>query len=186
MRECVESTAAGLAAGRVLSDRRDDVWTIDVDGEAASAAKAAGCLLDPEKGDLVLLAMTQHGRCYVIQVLERAGDGVAAVRLPGKSVLTAGGGEGELEIRSASLSLAGTALRSAFKRFSAAYGVLEAKADLWREQSRRRYEDVEDVRESRIGRLRCLVGGLLSLRGRTVDVKAEKRLKLDGDAVDIG
>lgn len=177
---------AGLFATGVVSVRRKDgTLAVKSEGKTVPAAKAAGCLLEPAKGDLVLLVRAEDDRRFVVQVLAR-GESRAEVNLPDGAVLSAGGGGGELEIRAGELSLVGGLLKTAYKRVSAVAGIVEAKAELMRETYRRRYEDVEEVKDSRLGRLRCVVEGLLSLRGQTVDARAKKRMRLDGDSVDIG
>ena len=45
--------------------------TVEIDGLALPARRAAGCLLAPEPGDLVLLSVAEGG-AYVLSVLERA------------------------------------------------------------------------------------------------------------------
>lgn len=182
-----EMNASGLfATGRITSRRRDGDWNVRIDGKAAPARKAAGCLLEPGKGDLALLVRADDGKVFVVQVLERGGEDVATVTLPGKATVVAGQGDGELAIKAGELVLSGGVFRTAFKRVSSIAGVVESKAELLRETFRRRYEDIADVKDSSLGRLRCVVAGLLSMRGHTVDVKARKRMRLDGDSVDIG
>lgn len=160
-------------------------WTVTVDAEECIAARAAGCLLVPSEGDLVLLADAGGRGVFVVQVLTRADDQAALVQLPSVSSVSAGE-NGRLDIGAGEMSLTGGGLTSRFKRVTASAGVVEETAELMRERYGRHYEEVREVRDTRLGRLRCLVGGLLSLRGRRVDVKAEKRLKLDGEGVDIG
>lgn len=178
---------AALSTGKILKSSRKNGPRVRVDGKNLQAKLAAGCLLEPAAGDLALTARTENGDVYIIQILERAGSGEAILRLPETGKIVAGQkGEGKLRLRAGEIDVEGGFLKSAFSRVAMAARTVECKAELMRERYRRRYEDVEEVKDSHLGRLRCLVGGLLSLRGENVDVRAKKRAKIDGDSVDIG
>lgn len=181
------STAASLATGKVLGKSRNGVWRVKVGDVTHSAVLAAGCFLEPAKGDMTLVACTETNGAYIIQVLERSAEAAATLQLPRTSALMAGAkGAGRLRIEASELALEGGVLRTAFRRVVSLAETVENRAGMLRERYARRFEEVEGVKDSKIGRLRCLVGGLLSLRGDMVDVKAEKRVKVDGEAVDIG
>lgn len=177
------STAA-LRTGVIEGVSSEGGWVVATDLGRSRAQKAAGCLLDPEQGDVVLFADLGKGGLYIIQVLIREEKEGSRFVFPSGSTVTADGGG--LGIEAGNLSLSGDSLVSHFKRVSTSAGVVDESAELMRERYGRHYEEVRDVRETRLGRLRCLVSGLLSLRGKRVDVKARKRLKLDGEGVEIG
>lgn len=188
MDKTVARQAEGCAflTGVVKAAMRNGNFRMRLDGADVTARKSAGCLLEPGKGDKALLIRSEEGGYYVVDVLERASESGALLRLPARSSIRAGDGSGELEIRAGELNLGGGVFKTVFKRVANVAGVVESKAELLRETVRRRYEDVEEVKDSRFGRLRCVVGGLLSLRGKVVEAKAEKRMKIDGESVDIG
>lgn len=179
-------TTARIATGRVLGKTRQGAWRICVGENRHNATRAAGCLLEPVKGDLVLTACTENETVFIIQILERNDDAAATIQLPRTSALLAGKGKGRLRIEAAEVSMSGGLFRSTFKRVVSLAEAVEARAELLRERYARRFEEVEGVKDSKIGRLRCLASGLLSFRGKTIDVKADERTKIDGGTVDIG
>lgn len=181
------TTAAGLRTGKVLARRRSERWLLETPAGKVTATRAAGCLLEPGIGDLLLVAVAEDGRWFILQVLER-GDAARPARLlaPEKSVLLAGDGAGELSLRAGEVAFEGRTLTSRFDRIVTVARSAETRVERWLLECKRAYERATELRESRLGRLRCLVGGLLSLRGAAVDVTAERKLKLDGDSVDVG
>lgn len=181
------TTAASLATGKVLGKDGSGVWRVAVGDVRHDATLAAGCILEPAKGDTVLVACSEAGAVYIIQILERPDDAAATLRLPRTSAFLAGGdGEGRLRVEASEVAVSGGILRSTFRRVVSLAESVEVRAGVLREHYARRFEEVDGVKDTKLGRLRCLVGGLLSLRGDTVDVRAEKRAKIDGEAVDIG
>lgn len=62
----------------------DDAFLIDgSDGLVVKANRAAGCLLTPEKEDLVLAVYFSENVTYILSVLERSSDSPAQVGVPG-------------------------------------------------------------------------------------------------------
>ena len=66
-----------IAEGFVLAVDGREEYRVDVSGERITCRRAAGCLLDPATGDLVLLSMSgeEGGRYWILSVLERASGG---------------------------------------------------------------------------------------------------------------
>ncbi len=191
MTESILEAVAGaaLSTGRVAGTLAKGAFRVETgDGKKRRALLSAGCLLEPGAGDLVLLVKSEQDGFFIVQVLERSGgpDREATLRLPEASRLRAGGGTGTLSFEAEEVNFRGGVFRQVFKKIALAAETLEAKAELLREVYNRRHEDVATVKDSRVGRLRCLVGGLFSLRGETVDIKAEKRVKIDGKNIDVG
>ena len=58
----------------LVNERREDGWIVSTQSHMYSAQKAAGCLLLPEPGDVVLLSLDDEGVCFVLSVLERGGE----------------------------------------------------------------------------------------------------------------
>ncbi len=191
MTESILETLPGraLSSGRVAGTLARGAFRVEMeDGKKRRARLSAGCFLEPGAGDLVLLAQAGKEGLFIIQVLERCGNSSAeaTLRLPEASRLTAGRSGGKISLEAEEVNFRGGLFRQAFRKVTLAAETLEAKAELLREVYARRHEDVATVKESRIGRFRCLVGGLLSLRGGSVDLKAEKRVKIDGENIDVG
>ncbi len=81
-----------IAEGFVLAVEGREEYQVETSGERMVCRRAAGCLLDPETGDLVLLSMSgeEGGRCWILSVLERAsGDAPVSLTLQDGAVVTA-------------------------------------------------------------------------------------------------
>ncbi len=166
-----EIAAGSLYTGRIVGHAPEGAWRVRTDAGPLIARCSDGCLLAPGKGDLALVISSGQDGYFIIQVLEKK-EGRAVVALPENTEMRAGSGDGKLAICSGELSLSGGLLKTLFKRVATAAGVVENKAELLRETYKRRYEEVKEVKDSKLGRWRCLVDALLSLRGESVDVKS--------------
>ena len=69
-----------LEYGEVVSHGNDG-FVVAVSFGAISAQQAAGCLLRPEPGDLVLLSLDASGLSYILSVLERHESNTGATHL---------------------------------------------------------------------------------------------------------
>ncbi len=64
-------------------------------------------------------------------------------------------------------------------------GLLEVLSDTIRHKSRKVYQYVEDIIQTRSGRMRTFVSGLLHLKGQRTYIKAEKDVKVKGDRIHL-
>ncbi len=88
-----------LAGARVLRCEEGTIW-LEEEGSRYPARRAAACLLQPQAGDLVLVAHLPGGRAYVTSVLERSpGAGPARLELEGDLELCAPKGSLEISAR---------------------------------------------------------------------------------------
>ena len=55
----------------IVVDEGEGKWTVATESSRYTAKKAVGCLVKPEKNDLVLVLIDQGGRSYILSVLER-------------------------------------------------------------------------------------------------------------------
>ncbi|MDR2679022.1 MAG: DUF3540 domain-containing protein [Zoogloeaceae bacterium] len=155
------------------------------------AERAAGCLLSPEAGDRVLVALTGEN-AWVLSVLKRAHPADAAtLALPGKTTLTAD--RLEIEAR-ATLKLSAPLMAFSGKLLTQSFDFLRSAAVRLVEiavhrQGRygKHQEETRELRELRVGRLRVESQHSARFEAENIDVKARKLLDMDaGDFVKIG
>jgi len=170
------------------------------------ALRAAGCLLAPEDGDSVLVAIDGASRAYVLCVLERASDAPARVGIATGFTLDAEAGplglSGErVDIAAASLlsmtaataslvapdtRIDATRLSLFGETLSTVLGALEAKVGRVVERFRRVHRRVEESETAEIGRLRVTVKGNMHVQARDALLKTEEDLALDGKHIHLG
>ena len=123
-------TPPELDYARVL-DTHGTTCHLAADTGRITANRAAGCLLAPEPGDLVLISVDGTGRTYVLSVLERPEQTPGTIDYPGDVTVRAGG---DLRLDghdNASLSAAGT-VTLAGERGEAAFGSVSLLARIAR------------------------------------------------------
>lgn len=147
----------------------------------AQAALAAGCLLQPEIGDTVLLYRSHTGELYITQVLRNACGDTARISVPGASKML-------LEQQEISLlavkKLRLTSLRDIDLTAIAGDVTIEAKnlfsavREQWIEHAQHRISKaVSHMLEAT---------GLLRLHGEQGLLTAKKDLKVDAERISIG
>jgi len=171
------------------------------------ARRAAGCLLEPEAGDVVLTAgPAEAGLVYILAVLAR-GEMETEARISTPGAIMSLGGERltirttrELSIATPALSLrAGTGearidactlhgetLENRFRKISTVARAIETVCERLVARLDRSYRFVRDFEETRMGRMRTIVEGLFSLAAKNASVRAEKRLKMDAEKIHLG
>jgi len=104
----LKKTAPAIEARPVharASGTQDGMIQVD-HPEGPAARRALSCLIEPQAGDLVLLALDPaHVHGHVLAVLERPGPQDADLALPGGGVILAR--DGEVALRAPSLRLEG-------------------------------------------------------------------------------
>jgi hypothetical protein len=176
------------------------------------AVRAAGCLLEPGEGDLVLLVQDYFGGGYILTVLERDPDKPAIVDTPGNMILKAGGsidiagedvnlsGTEQLDlvapilnlrtrdgrIESENLSITGKHLSADLISVKTVLGSLESSIGRLVERIGRYYARVEELADMKYKKLRCIVQDSMLMKGRDVTVRAEKNINMDGKKINVG
>lgn len=181
----------------------DDRCLVQLAAGTVRADRAAGCLLVPENGDTVLVAVPSSGTAWVLSVLQRRGSGEATVALPAQTAVAAE--DMRLESRSLHLhgqdvSLSGAAvtvqgglvhlcggiLTHTFGSVCTfARSVLEKIGRLQTACTKKR-ETVQELAEMQAGRMRLHVDSSVRLRAETVDMAAQKHLVLDAEHIKVG
>ncbi len=205
LHECGTTRAEGLETGLVRMVENGIPFVV-TGGLVRGSVRAAGCLIEPEIGDTVLLYTGTDGTTYILSVLVRAGVGPAVLPLPDGASLRAG--EAGIRIESPDVRIeAGKRLSVSAPAGDAVFGTLNVRGaaldTVWNsvrfaartvdsaavrivQTCRRLYRTVEEFEESRIGRLRCLVSGLLFFRSKDASVTAERTVKVNGERIHLG
>ncbi len=87
-----------LEYGTVTGEGDEKTINVDLSYGVVEAQKAVGCLLQPQKGDLVLISVDIQGCCYILNVLERqdVNNSVNEFNLPGDCIVHS---QGSLDLR---------------------------------------------------------------------------------------
>jgi hypothetical protein len=113
--------------------------------------------------------ITVRDRAGAVVVVFDAETGRAELRAPGDFTLAA---EGRLTLRGAEVKVEG--------------GRLEIVAERVIERAGSVYREIEDVVQTRAGRVRTLVKGIYQLFGKRVAVRSEEDASIDGQRVLLG
>lgn len=179
------------------------------------ARPAASCLLDPEEGDVVLLAVPPEGALYVLAVLERDDDKPARVRIDapafsvsvprGKIDLVAGEGIGMVtrgtlsflvrrwttDAIEADLSVRRLITRSkeVIAKADTVEGVfdtVETVAERLTQRLARSYRFVKEMDVTRSQEIDTRAEGTLVMRAKDALVNAKRLFKADGEQIHLG
>ena len=209
----IQTDTATELAGYVAT-AAGGVFAIRADGATIEAKRAASCLLEPEAGDRVLVAVIGDGTAYVLAVLERAGDtpatlsvdGDCAIRLPsGQLQVTTAGGVGfvsagpismttpMLEVKAVEgrfglgrLAVAGKELFAEFATAKTTLGALDAVADRVMQKAKRVYRFVEEFDQLRAKRIDYTAEQSMHLHGENTLMTADSLVKFDGEHIHMG
>ena len=192
----------------------DGDFGVMTDAGLLGARRAVSCLLEPERGDSVLVSGQSAERAYVIAVLERAGDGPANLVVVGDAVLRSAGGSMTLEagvglslssrtridlatqdltVRSSRTTFLFERLKSIGKEMSASIGcvrllgnVLESFFERLSLSCRQSVRTVEDEDRVQCGVMDYRAKSVMNLHGQHILASAKELVKLDGEQVHLG
>ena len=181
-----------LSARVALRDGQSFCLVVEDEGRDLVARRAASCLLAPEPGDRVVVALTPEP--FILAVLVRHGERAAEIGFVGDARIVASGrlelrGEEELGLRS----------RGAVSLLSRALGIRTGRTELFSQQldavvqrARSSFDElgivsrlVDRVSErvsERAERVYRFVGELDQLRARHLDYRAAETAQLKGDS----
>ena len=171
---------------------------VAIEGEAHRALRAAGCLLDPQEGDTVLVYCGEGGPPVVVTVLfsgegrdkrtmtfsggiEIASDGeigVSARRFTGRF--------SECSLTGGTLSLAGEILSFTGRRIVQAGETLERVAGWLIDRARGASRHIEGVDRAHSGEFLLESERMVSVQSRTTLISGSELVKIDGDQVHLG
>ncbi len=199
--EKIPVTETLLSEGRVQWTEGNSMLTIGSRG-LIKAERAASCLLMPEKGDIVLLSLTESGRAWVLSVLVREGES-GELSLPKKTALRteelnidaekASCTSRELTLQASHMSLSSHLLSLGGKVLLQGFSVVRTIAGMVSEHIVRRRsrlgslsEHIEGLCEHKSQRLRARIEKSLRIRAENADMHAKEQIDLDARHIKIG
>jgi hypothetical protein len=217
------SPATNLRTLPARVTRQEVAIVVLVDGESieiesagvrSKARRAASCLLAPELGDEVLVALVEGRPAYVLAILEREGSLPSRVELDGDASITTphgrlsiASGEGldivaakdatvvsnELRVRAASghfildtLELWSGAVATNVERARSVVKTLDLVAERVVERVQRAYRFVEEIEHVRAERIDYQASKELTIRAENAVVMADELVKVDGAQIHVG
>jgi hypothetical protein len=183
--------------------------------EVLHARRAKGCLVEPQKGDTVLVARSEDHGSFVLSVLVGTDDKAESVlsvdgdltlrSKSGKVAILANEGVSltsgasvavnapELVARtmkatifSESLSYVGRKIEAQVERIKHVGQALESAIDLVTSRVKHSYRTIEELEEVKAKELSVSAEATLNMHGKNTIVSAEKLAKLDGEQIHIG
>lgn len=206
--------APGLDSG-VVFNRNGDALLLSCQQGLVRATRAAGCLLEPEPNDLVLVSVLPDGSAWVLSVLERRPPdcGIeypATIRLPEQTVLAADAlslasrtlrcDAEKMTLKAADVAVEGTRVRVEASLLSLGgrllmqtFGAMHTVAKRVSERVTHKNqwyaalrENVRGLVDRKAGRVRLESETGVRLRAGQVDIKARTVLDLDAEHIRLG
>ncbi len=188
-----------LLQGNVLAADTEGQGSFSVtleNGKLLNARRAAGCLLLPEPGDLVLAFVATGGSGYILNVLEKS-TADSTLSLPGKVAIEAQQG---LSLESPEINLRGVSGSARFVEFGLTAHQIEARAhkgtlflDSLRSTVRSVVQNIRDSlrRVSHLDtvearRMRTRVDESYHLKAGKAKVLADQDVSIDGEHIHLG
>lgn len=208
----IEETGIHQAIGAVVGVE-GPVFLVQSEEGEYRARRAVSCLVEPQRGDEVLL-VAREGACFVLAVLTREEGGKTRLSAEGdleinlkkgrfvvasqegidlvaaKDVsITAGGlnvraGEGNVFIDR--LSMLGTVARAEIEKVKLFAGSLDSVLDRLHQKVKRSYRRVEEVDQVKAGQIDYVAEKTMTLRSTNTVMTAEELVKVDADQVHLG
>jgi len=206
------SAHAELARGQVALLAEDDIH-VRIGQQRRACLRAASCMLAPEPGDEVLIALEGERAGWVLAVLQRASDSPARLCVGDNAELAVSGklrimaGEElalmspkRLQVSSRAIQLSAKLAEAAVDQVSAVganlqthFGQVRTLADKMDhvatrlvQRIKRRYQFIEDSDQLRAREVDMRANELLSMQGKQTVLTAEQVVKVDGDQVHVG
>lgn len=219
----VATKLAGSTFGRVLRAHQvvqelarveatlPDGYLVRGSGVPIAARRAASCLLAPEVGDRVLIAVSELGEAFVLAVLEQSSEvtrltvsgdlelRARSVSIAADEAVRIGSGD-ELQITAPKLALRtlegtifaealtflGKTVSTEVDRVKINARAIDSVLERWSQRVKRSFRVIEEVDQVRSGAIDYAAQGNAHLRAENTVVTAEKLVKLNGEQVHIG
>lgn len=209
----VQGGAGPILSCALVTGRAGDWLLLGAPTPVSRARRAESCLLEPERGDMVLVCHGQPGTAFIVAVLSRPRAAEATLTMPPRATRRSRGGELRVEAacigldagESLNLSapeLAASALRMDLgvdhlrmcaSEVEARLGVVSTLARRISTTALRMVHRARDsfrwiggVDETRAGRVRWKVDARLQLDAEHAEIKARGRVHIDGEHIDLG
>ncbi|MCW7540759.1 DUF3540 domain-containing protein [Aquabacterium sp. A7-Y] len=190
-------TQAVVQALGEVERSRDGVVVVSSERGLLQARLAVSCLVQPECGDTVLVAL-RGPQAYVLAVLERASEAPLAMVLPCSASLSV---QGDLRLQArGAISLQGEAVEAVAGRISLVGQAVHWLADtlestaarmkqvagLWTVQVKSHHRHVEDMEMVRAGHVDLRAEEVLHLNAGHTVMKSRELVKIDGKQIQVG
>lgn len=190
--------------------------TLTVRGAIADvqARRAASCLLAPEVGDRVLVAVEEAGDAFVLAVLVRGSEGATTIGVEGDLAIRAASGKvtiaaqegvdvvspspvrvaaGEVTVSAAigrlrveALEVLGRAVKAELGKVKVFASSLDSVLERFTQRSRTSLRTVEELDQVRAKHIDYAAAGNAHLRGENALVSAEDLVKVNAEQIHIG
>lgn len=211
VKRCLLAAEASLVVGRVRLASAGDYF---IENEAAvyQGRRAASCLMEVAPGDMVL-AVVNGPQAWVVEVLERSGQGRLTLRCDEGLELAAGeagvrisGGRIDLaasreirtaspawtletetaQVRAGSLNVVSRAVNGVLGRLRLAAAVAESTVGRLVQRARTALRAVEGLDRQRAGKLRVEVDEDWTLHAADAQLRAQEKIRMDAKKIDLG
>ena len=190
-----------------------EVFELQVSTGAVVARRAASCLLVPQVGDRVLVAMEARGDAYVLAVLDRRDEGKATLEVAGEVVLRAtekltiaasqgvdvvGGASVRLaaasvevtsfqtRLTSHALEVVGEAVGAELGRVKLLAKSVDGLMERLSQRVKRSFRYVEEMDQVKARHLDYSAEQVAHFRGETAVVSAADLVKVNGEQIHVG
>jgi hypothetical protein len=190
--------------------------TLTVRGAIADvqARRAASCLLAPEVGDRVLVAVEDAGDAFVLAVLVRGSEGATTIGVEGDLAIRAASGKvtiaaqegvdvvspspvriaaGEVTVSAAigrlrveALEVLGRAVKAELGKVKVFASSLDSVLERFTQRARTSLRTVEELDQVRAKHIDYAAAGNAHLRGENALVSAEDLVKVNAEQIHIG
>lgn len=207
-----EGRDLALDKARVVGIEQDRLLVLTSDGVALAGQRAAGCLLEPEVDDTVLILRDPEQGAFVLNVLVR-GEGPGRIRVRGDMTLESEGGTLCLQGREVNLAARETARMEAprveikgvrgemvmhtlnlvadraltrVRKISVLAKTIDTVAERLVQKVTDCFRRVERMDETRAGHVSVQAGDFLNIKARDASIIAENDVKVDGSTIRLG
>ncbi|MEB8434451.1 DUF3540 domain-containing protein [Cocleimonas sp. KMM 6892] len=184
------------------------------DGVINKVQKAIGCVIEPLKGDKVLIEAEIGGKAYITNVLERSVSEISTIKVQGGLKLRVEGGglqvqsengidfttlktmsitSEQMDIRAeesniyfSKLSYMGKSLISKLETMSIFGGLMNFIMDTVVQKSKTSHRVIEDSEYVKSRHINYQAQHIMQMHGKNTLLTAEELVKLDGDQIHLG
>ncbi len=198
LRESVE-----FGCGTVTAAAEGKYHVLTEYGVVLSAHKAESCLITPEPGDRVLIALETNDDAFILSILSRK-NVETRISMPGRVIIEGDEislrGNKTASIEAPEVKLSGIHGEVSFAGFSFIASWCETRVkkaavfahkldtviDTLAESIRNSFRNIECMEQTKAGRIRTVVKERFFLKSKNASVLAEEDVSVDGKQIHIG
>jgi hypothetical protein len=199
----------------LVEAREGSVFLVRSGADVVHARRAKGCLVEPETGDMVLVARSEHHGSFVLSVLAgRTEDGESLIAVDGNLTLRSNNGRvaivagesvnvtsgGEVAVNAPSvvartmkatifsdtLSYVGRKIEAQVERVKLVGQALDTVIDRVSSRVKHSHRTIEEIERVKAKEVHLAAEGTLHMHGKNTLMTAEKLVKFDGEQIHIG